>query len=53
MPSAELRSRLEKIADLETYNAVLEHLLSEKQLLMGGLKLFEIVWFNLQKTAKI
>jgi selenocysteine-specific elongation factor len=36
MPSAELRSRLEKIADFETFNAVLEHLLNEGQLMMDG-----------------
>jgi selenocysteine-specific elongation factor len=36
MPSAELRSRLKKISDFETYNAVLEHLLNEKQLTMEG-----------------
>jgi selenocysteine-specific elongation factor len=36
MPSAELRSRLETVADYETINSVLEHLLSDRQVLMDG-----------------
>lgn len=36
MPSAELRSRLHRIVDLEIFNAVLEHLCGDGQLLLDG-----------------
>jgi len=51
MPSAELRSRLEKIADFETFNAVLEHLIIEKQLLMDGAEI-RLVGYGIELGTK-
>jgi selenocysteine-specific elongation factor len=51
MPSAELRSRLEKITDFETFNAVLERLLSERQLLMDESEI-RLVGYGIELSSK-
>jgi selenocysteine-specific elongation factor len=51
MPSSELRSRLAKIADFETFNAVLEHLLDGRRLLMDGSEI-RIVGYGIELSSK-
>ncbi len=51
MPTAELRSQLQKVADFETFNAVLEHLLNERQLLMDGSEI-RLAGYSIELSSK-
>jgi selenocysteine-specific elongation factor len=51
MPSAELRSRLEKVADYETFNAILEHLLSNRWLVMDESDI-RLVGYGIELSSK-